>query len=188
MVAPSINREPSNHAIFTHVREAIRGGCAPDAFAKELLLLNPTPAQIFQLLEITVLSESSLESKNELMQKLGEHAVATISTSTIPQRDRSLAHEMIHAYKEAADTTAWCQDLLSGIRGNVEAREGLSAAEFNLCCLAELQDMLRFILRTNRLPVEDRTEYKDPVLKVCRRSREDFLDGKGVYNPAELES
>jgi len=185
MLATSINREPNNHAEFSQVRESLYVGTTGAAFKEALVKLNPTPAQLLRLLEINLLSASPLPAKNELMQMIGEHAASAVRSVQVSHGEELTALHMIDAYKDAATITAFCQESLAPILSNAKDANGLSAAEINSYLFAKLQDTLRFVLMAKRLPVEDREPYSDPAPGTLGRSREDFLAGRGTFDPVE---
>jgi hypothetical protein len=185
MFATSINREPNNHAEFSQVKKSLNGGTTAEAFKEDLRKLNPTPAQLLQLLEINLLSATPLPAKNKLMQMIGEHAASAVQSIQISRGEELTALQMIDAYKDAARITAFCQDGLAPILLNTKDANGLSAAEINSYLFAKLQDTLRFVLIAKRLPVEDREPYCDPAPSQLGRSREDFLAGRGTFDPVE---
>ena len=185
MFATPINREPNNHAEFSQVKESLHMGIAAEVFKEGLRRLNPTPAQLLQLLEINLLSASALSAKNELMQMIGERAAFTVRSIDVSRKEEVTALQTIDAYRDAAQITAFCQDELAPILSNSKDANGLSAAEINSYLFAKLQDTLRFVLIAKGLPVEDREPYSDPAPGQLGRSREDFLAGRGIFDPVE---
>jgi hypothetical protein len=185
MFATPINREPNNHAEFSQVKESLHIGSAAEVFKEGLEKLNPTPAQLLQLLEITLLSPSALPAKNEFMQMIGERAASAVMSIHVSRGEEVTALQMIDAYRDAAQITAFCQDELALILSNTKDANGLSAAEINSYLFAKLQDTLRFVLNAKRLPVEDREPYSDPAPGELERSREDFLVGRGIFDPVK---
>ena len=185
MFATPINRDPNNQAEFSQVKESLHMGIAAEVFEEGLRKLNPTPAQLLQLLEINLLSASPLPAKNELMQMIGEHAASAVQSIQVSRGEELTALQLIDAYKDAARITAFCQDGLAPIISNTKDAEGLSAAEINSYLFAKLQDALRFMLIAKRLPVEDRELCSDPAPGQLGRSRDDFLAGRGIFDPVK---
>jgi hypothetical protein len=190
MFANKLQRNPDNAGEFQKLRQNIISQCSVDDFEKGLPFLNPTPAQVFQVLEITLLSESSREIKNVFMQKIGEHvasALRDIPLNSGPNsRDQFETQMMIEAYRDAVKMVAFCQDELAPILLNTKSVNDLPAEEINSYLFAKLQDRLRFMLRAKGLPAEDRSTYADPAPKGLERSKEDFLAGRGAFDPAEV--
>lgn len=185
MFSRAVTREPNNDAEFQRVKESVQSQCPVAQFEKELRLLNPTPAQLFQVLEVTLLSALPRETKNDFMQKIGEQVAFTLHQVRVVPGDEHVTMMLVDAYRDAAKFTGFCQDQLAQILSNTKDAEGISAEEINSYMFAKLQDRVRYILYRKGLPVEDRNAYDDPAPQMLQRSREDFLLGKGVFEPRE---
>jgi hypothetical protein len=185
MFTGTVQRQPNNAHEFQAMRQNVVSLCSIHAFEEGLKKLNPTPAQALQLLEIVLLSGLPRDIKYEFMQKLGEQSAFTVHNISFRRGDEAVTGMLVEAYKDAANITAFCQDQLEPILANTAGSNGLSAEEINSYLFAKLQDRLRFMLRVKYLPVEDRSEYTDPAPQTLGRTREDFLDGKGTFDPAE---
>ena len=185
MFAGPVQRQPKNAEEFLRIRQNVISLCSIDDFQEGLGKLNPTPAQLFQLLEIVLLSALPRDSKNEFMQKIGERAAFTLQNVTFLPGDEVVTAMMVDAYRDAATMTAFCQDQLAPILSNTTGGNGFSAEDINSYLFAKLQDRLRFMLRVKRLPIEDRSDYVDPAPQELKRTREDFLEGNGTFDPAE---
>lgn len=185
MLSRTVTKEPNNDAEFQRLRQSVQSQCTVDQFQKDLRLLNPTPAQLFQVLEITLLSGSSRETKNDFMQKIGEQVAFTLHQVPVRPGQEDVTMMLVGAYRDAARLTAFCQDDLASILSNTKGANGISAEEINSYMFAKLQDRVRYILYMKGLPVEDRNAYEDPAPQALERSREDFLLGKGAFDPKE---
>jgi hypothetical protein len=172
------NRNPDNEVNFENCRNALIQGCAPDEFTNNLISLKPTPAQIFRLTEITHLAQSNLETKYNLLQKMGEYLAKSLREVTAC--DVTTA-KMVEAFIDAARMLSFCQDEISKIMQVKEGRNEFTAEELRSYLLARHQDVVRHVIDTKRLAVENREVYIDPAPKSLGRSRDDFLIGKGTY-------
>ncbi len=185
MFSRALTREPNNDAHFQQLKESVQSQCLVAQFEKELRLLNPTPAQLFQLLEVTLLSGSSRETKNEFMQKIGEQVAFTLQQVRVAPGEEDVTMMLVDAYRDAAKFTDFCQDQLAPILSNTRGVDEISAEEINSYLFAKLQDRVRYILYRKGFAVEDRNAYDDPAPQMLQRSRENFLLGKGVFEPGE---
>ena len=181
-----VNKSPDNSAAFQELSTNIRNGCTVEEFAAAVPRTNPSPAQIFQTLEIVLLSDIQREVKPQYLSVLSSYI--TRSLSRVPGADEPEPHltGMMNAYRDAKGMIDFCGQHLTVILGNTRGTIEVSAEDINSYQFAKLQDRLRLMLRLKRVPFEERTPYSDPAPSALERTREDFLDGSGTLGETEV--
>lgn len=177
---PAINTKPNNDRQFDECRKLLIDECSPGELKESLTRLKPTPAQIFRVTEITLLADSSLETKHDLLQKIGEYVAQSLSEVLVLSETVLM---MINAYRDAVKMVSFSQDEIESIMKITKGNNGISAEEIKAYLFAKHQDCVRYIIARKGLEVENREPYNDPAPQSLERTREDFLAGKGAFIP-----
>ena len=142
-----VNKSPDNSGAFEDLSNRIRNSCSVEELASVLPRTNPTPAQMFQTLEIIMLSNLPRESKPEYLTVLGTYIDR--SCRKIPGADEPepALMGMMAAYQDAGKMIKFCQEGLNTIITNSRGTDEVSAEDINSYQFAKLQDTLRLMLR-----------------------------------------
>jgi hypothetical protein len=181
-----VNKNPDNSAAFQALALQVRQACSIEEFTSAIPRTNPSPAQIFQTLEIVLLSRIERDDKPLYLRVLSDYIEGSLKKVPGLDTPDSNLTGMMNAYRDAGQMITFMTSELTKISSINRGANGLSAEDIQSYLFAKTQDSLRLMLRVKGLSVEDRAPYTDPAPLALERSRDDFLEGTGTLGEQEV--